>query len=544
VSIDGERSAQRRDAARGRPHARRLARVVISVAVVALIIGGVVGAAAASSTSGEGPLPWKYPGSGTVAVGSGTTVSGTPCTSGASQFASPYAPPCIGAFKGNNGGATSNGVTASTITLAQREFPSTANTQQVAAQAKMNGAALPEVTDQVQQVFLNYFNRVFDLYGRHVVLQKITGTGDATTESLGEGQAQACADADTIANQMHAFGEVGFTFSDTFVSGGTGPFSQCAAQQKLVEFNGNAYFNEGTFQQQNPYAWNTAMDCDRIANQTAEAFDKLLVGKPAIYAGDASLRTKTRRFGTYLPNLTPYIECNGSTTSGFAQVMSRRYHVPPSTFSSSFRYNLDISTFTQSAQQAILQFKAAGVTTVVLACDPFSAADLTKAAAAQNYHPEWVLNGAGLTDLDQNAQSYDQSEVTGHLFGLSQLSASTKTSGPNSVAGKLYQRLTGHPIPPGTDGTRWLSLFDETVLPAVAAHEPDLIVVSAGFDAHRDDPLAELRLSDETYSAIATRIRALAETHCEGRSLWLLEGGYDLRGLAASVSGCLRVLAA
>jgi acetoin utilization deacetylase AcuC-like enzyme len=100
------------------------------------------------------------------------------------------------------------------------------------------------------------------------------------------------------------------------------------------------------------------------------------------------------------------------------------------------------------------------------------------------------------------------------------------------------------PIPPGTDGTRWLSLFDETVLPAVAAHEPDLIVVSAGFDAHRDDPLAELRLSDETYPAIATRIRTLAETHCEGRSLWLLEGGYDLRGLAASVSGCLRVLAA
>ncbi len=481
MSIDGERSAQRRDAARGRPHARRLARVVISVAVVALIIGGVVGAAAASSTSGEGPLPWKYPGSGTVAVGSGTTVSGTPCTSGASQFASPYAPPCIGAFKGNNGGATSNGVTASTITLAQREFPSTANTQQVAAQAKMNGAALPEVTDQVQQVFLNYFNRVFDLYGRHVVLQKITGTGDATTESLGEGQAQACADADTIANQMHAFGEVGFTFSDTFVSGGTGPFSQCAAQQKLVEFNGNAYFNEGTFQQQNPYAWNTAMDCDRIANQTAEAFDKLLVGKPAIYAGDASLRTKTRRFGTYLPNLTPYIECNGSTTSGFAQVMSRRYHVPPSTFSSSFRYNLDISTFTQSAQQAILQFKAAGVTTVVLACDPFSAADLTKAAAAQNYHPEWVLNGAGLTDLDQNAQSYDQSEVTGHLFGLSQLSASTKTSGPNSVAGKLYQRLTGHPIPPGTDGnySQLIETFD-----MLQAAGPDLTPANLARGVH------------------------------------------------------------
>ena len=49
------------------------------------------------------------------------------------------------------------------------------------------------------------------------------------------------------------------------------------------------------------------------------------------------------------------------------------------------------------------------------------------------------------------------------------------------------------PVPAGTDGTRWLELFDEVVMPEVAAFDPDLIVVSAGFDAHRDDPLAELR---------------------------------------------------
>jgi acetoin utilization deacetylase AcuC-like enzyme len=100
------------------------------------------------------------------------------------------------------------------------------------------------------------------------------------------------------------------------------------------------------------------------------------------------------------------------------------------------------------------------------------------------------------------------------------------------------------PVPPGTDGTRWLELFDEVVLPEVTAFGPDLVVVSAGFDAHRDDPLAELRLEDETYAAIADRVRTLAIAHCEGRSLWLLEGGYDLRAIAASVAGCLHVLAA
>ncbi len=100
------------------------------------------------------------------------------------------------------------------------------------------------------------------------------------------------------------------------------------------------------------------------------------------------------------------------------------------------------------------------------------------------------------------------------------------------------------PVPPGTDGSRWLELFDQVVLPEVAAFGPDLMVVSAGFDAHRDDPLAELLLEDETYSAIADRLRTLADAQCEGRSLWLLEGGYDLRAIAASVARCLHVLAA
>jgi acetoin utilization deacetylase AcuC-like enzyme len=100
------------------------------------------------------------------------------------------------------------------------------------------------------------------------------------------------------------------------------------------------------------------------------------------------------------------------------------------------------------------------------------------------------------------------------------------------------------PVPAGTDGPRWLELFDELVVPAVVAHDADLIVVSAGFDAHRDDPLAGLRLDDDTYAAVATRIRMLAETHCEGRNLWLLEGGYDLRAITASMAGCLRALAA
>ncbi|HVA42988.1 MAG TPA: hypothetical protein VNF50_05850, partial [Acidimicrobiales bacterium] len=160
--------------------------------------------------AGEGPYPWKYPGSGNVTVGSGTTTSGTQCTSGAPQVPNAtYSVPCIAKFTGDNGGATYNGLTATQITIANRVFPGSANTAEAAAVAKQEGIALAPVTDQVQAVFLKYFNQVFDLYGRKVVIVPEASDSNSTLEALNENQAQACADADKITNSMHAFGEWG-----------------------------------------------------------------------------------------------------------------------------------------------------------------------------------------------------------------------------------------------------------------------------------------------------------------------------------------------
>jgi hypothetical protein len=421
---------------------------------------------ATSGPSGEGPYPWKYPASGNVKVGSGTTVGGQACSAGTPQFNSPYAVPCIGKFTGSNGGATYDGVTSNEIVLATREFPETANGEEIAAEAKAAGVAPQQVTSQVQQVFLNYFNKVYDLYGRKVVIEPMTATGNYTTELLGQGQAQACADADTIANQMHAFAETGLAYETE--AGGTGPFSLCAANDKLVEFNGDAYFNEGTFQQQNPYVWSVTQDCTRISSSESEVVGTMLMGKKAIYAGDPTLASQTRKIGTFVPNVQQYISCTKNATS----LLENKYHVPASQIAQPFYYNLDISTFQQSAQQAIVQFKAAGVTTVILASDPYSAGLLTKAAAAQDYHPEWFTIGTALTDQDQAVQTYDDpGEVTGHLFGMSELSPSNELTGPTSLAGKLYQKLTGHVIPKETDGnySELVEIFD-----ALQAAGPDL----------------------------------------------------------------------
>jgi hypothetical protein len=421
---------------------------------------------AKSGPAGEGPYPWAYPASGHIAAGTGTTVSGSKCSSGTPQFASPYAAPCLPKFTGNNGGATYNGVTATTITLAQREFPNAADTEEIEAQAKAAGAAIPQVISQVQQVFLNYFNKVYNLYGRKVVIKPYTTQASFTTEELGQGQPQACADADAIANQMHAFGETGLTNGTSY--GGTGPFSTCAAQNHLVEFNGNPYYDEASFESLNPYVWSTSQDCTRISSAEAEVVATMLGGKKAIYAGDADLKDKVRKFAAFVPNVSQYLGC----TKNFVNIVEHKYHINKSELAPSFDYNLDIATFQQSAQQAIIQFKAAGVTTIICSSDPYSLGLLTKAAAAQNYHPEWFLTGSALTDLDQTAQGlYDQSEIDGHMFGMSESSPSTSTTGPTSLAGKLYKKLTGHTIPKGTDGnySGLVEIFD-----ALQAAGPDL----------------------------------------------------------------------
>ena len=351
-----------------------------------------------SGPAGEGPYPWAYPASGGIKAGTGTTSTGAKCTPSAPEFASPYAAPCIPKFAGNNGGATYNGVTASTITLAEREFPSAADTQEIEAQAKASGGAIPQVISQVQQVFLNYFNSVYNLYGRKVVIKPYTTQASFTTEELGQGQPQACADADTIANQIHAFGETGMTNGDSF--GGTAPFSTCAAQEHLVEFNGDPYFDEAAFEALNPYVWSTSQNCDTITASEAEVVATMLGGKKAMYAGDPTLKDQVRKFAAFVPNVPQYLGC----AKEFNKLAENKYHINKSELSPSFDYNLDIATFQQSAQQAVIQFKAAGVTTVICSADPFSLGLLTKAAAAQNYHPEWFMTGSALTDLDQVAQ--------------------------------------------------------------------------------------------------------------------------------------------
>jgi acetoin utilization deacetylase AcuC-like enzyme len=91
------------------------------------------------------------------------------------------------------------------------------------------------------------------------------------------------------------------------------------------------------------------------------------------------------------------------------------------------------------------------------------------------------------------------------------------------------------PTPPGSGEPTWLSLVEHIAIPAIRAFEPGLILVSAGFDAHRADPLAECRLEAESFAKMATWVKALANELGVPFGA-LLEGGYDLEALSTSVA--------
>ncbi len=98
------------------------------------------------------------------------------------------------------------------------------------------------------------------------------------------------------------------------------------------------------------------------------------------------------------------------------------------------------------------------------------------------------------------------------------------------------------PLPPGSGGDRMRQVYRDVVFPRLRAYRPELILVSAGFDAHHDDPLANLNWTTEDFAWITRGLCEVAGEVCDGRVVSTLEGGYDLSSLEASVAAHLSVL--
>ncbi|WP_333711832.1 histone deacetylase family protein [Yoonia sp.] len=98
------------------------------------------------------------------------------------------------------------------------------------------------------------------------------------------------------------------------------------------------------------------------------------------------------------------------------------------------------------------------------------------------------------------------------------------------------------PLPEGTESAGFRAAYERQVFPRIDTFKPQLLIISAGFDAHRADPLAGLELEAADFAWVTERLCDLADKHCGGRVVSSLEGGYDLEALGASAAAHVRVL--
>jgi acetoin utilization deacetylase AcuC-like enzyme len=105
-----------------------------------------------------------------------------------------------------------------------------------------------------------------------------------------------------------------------------------------------------------------------------------------------------------------------------------------------------------------------------------------------------------------------------------------------------HNQIVNAPLRAGDGGERFREAFEVAILPRLEDFRPDLIIVSAGFDAHRLDPLGHLNLVEADFAWATRRLMEIARRSCRGRVVSLLEGGYDLDGLARSAAAHVAAL--
>jgi acetoin utilization deacetylase AcuC-like enzyme len=167
------------------------------------------------------------------------------------------------------------------------------------------------------------------------------------------------------------------------------------------------------------------------------------------------------------------------------------------------------------------------------------------AVAARHAQAAHGLRRVAIADFDVHHGNGTQACVEADasiLFASSHQSPCYPGTGDAAETG--VGNIFNAPLPPGADGAAFRAAWAGRLLPAIEAFAPELLVISAGFDAHARDPLAQLRVREADFAWLTAELCAIADRHAEGRVVSLLEGGYDLDALARSVAAHLRTLMA
>lgn len=327
---------------------------------------------------------------------------------------STYAPPCAVVRPGVEGGATSPGVTADTITVVAYEA---ANDDLAAT---LQSTLDPEdVRKQARKELVDMLQARFNMWGRKIKLVFLKGTGSDETSSR--------ADAVKVATEIGAFASLG------------GPSQQAAyadelASRKVLCVGCGLSVPDSTFQADAPYLWGSLQTPEQFLINVGDYLIERLNGQKAVFAGDPAMRKRKRVFGSINFEADPPV---------FGEVSKRvRREGAARGFRSAamLTYQLVIPELAEKARVLIARLKEAKVTTVSFLGDPIMPIYLTKAATDQGYFPEWIITGTVLTDTTVFGRLYDQRQWA-HAFGVSSLAARIPPSETDSW--RLYKWYYG-----------------------------------------------------------------------------------------------------
>jgi hypothetical protein len=361
-------------------------------------------------------------GTETPATGGGSTSSKPFCITGLVEH-----PPCVATWTGtNNGGATSMGVTGSTIKVIMyrpKDNP--------AVDTILRGTGTYTDPTTERDMFLtvtDWINKHVQLYGRKIEPIYVQGTCDIAPPK------DSCfrPEADRLAAQYHPFAL--FYDNDTAEYG----FMDELSRKGVVNWGGWGFSD--TFDDSlRPYHYDVFMGGDVQAEFAGAWYCRRLANHKAIYAGDASLRSQVRKVVVVHPD-SPVVTSAAQHLEKIIAGCAGSNAVIDGPYAS------DTSTAAQQAATNTSKYKAAHVTTVLWMSDPIAPAYGTHAQAAQNWYPEQVLAGGGLVDYDALAQTYNAGEWA-HAFGPSDLGASANVD--NTDAGHIWKAegRSGHANP-------------------------------------------------------------------------------------------------
>ena len=394
------------------PRARRspLARyapalaVVVVIAIIALVIGlfsdGKKSKDVTTNTtrSGAADLPIFY----NEAKAAGTLAQYTwpencDTTTGLVKLPILTPPPCVPVVEGDNGGATSPGVSATTIKIG---YYSAKPDPLYDAIFRAAGAYdPPAATAQAYKDYLEIYANAYELYGRKIELVKIQGTGGSTDEVAAKADADKAAAAGVFA-----------------VMGGPAQaqnFQTELASKKImcVGLGCVVAAPQARIEQNAPYLWPYSPTPEQTALHTTELVKKQLVGKKAIYAGDPALRAKTRSVAL-LSYDTPNGEYKKTWETFYDDLEAAGVPVV-----GHISYFLNPASLAADGRTVANKLKATGATTIIFTGDPIFPSYLTTNMTQQGYFPEWVMSGTVLADTVVFARKFDQQQWA-HAFGL------------------------------------------------------------------------------------------------------------------------------